>query len=260
MVTVAYLSQCLPFRLEDVTHEDTYPFVAQRYVEAARPGVRLSTTIHPYTYPYVDLELKEDLALRDRPDVVVLEIPAGPVARRREPPVDLRRFPTRVRTGWQRIQHLRELRVKLQLSPVTDRVVQVADIGLRAVVNGPLRRITRRFPMPTVSEYESLVEAAIGRLQAKTSATLVLIGPGGFTESGGGDGCADDARKLYDVVNEMTRRIAERRHLLFVDRVALAAEAERSFFLPGASIYYSPEGHRTFGRFLGHELVTGGVV
>ena len=188
--SVAYLSQCLPFCLEDVAAEGTYPFVAQRYVEAARPGVRISTTVFPYTYPYADLEFKADLALRDRPDVIVLEIPAGPVARRRVGPVDLRRFPGGVRTGWQRIQYVRELRLSLRLPPVADRLVQIVDVGLRGVLTGPLRRLVRRLPMPTLTEYQSLVEAAITRLQAKTSATLVLIGPGGFTEAGGGDGTA----------------------------------------------------------------------
>jgi hypothetical protein len=258
--SLVYLGQCLAGGHEPDTGNETYPLVTRRYVEAARPGLRLETTILFYDSPYVDLDFKSDLALRARPDVLVLDVPARPVAYATKEALDLRRFPRGVRSVYQRARHLRELNELLRLPPGVGPLVQLADVGFRAVLEGPLRHLVRRYPTPSLHEYALLVEGAVERLKARTTATLVLSGPGGFTEAGSGNGYADDAKTLYDAVNDLARQIAERHHLLFIDRVAAAAGAGPSFFQPGSSIHYSRDGHVALGRFLGDLLLTHGVL
>jgi len=259
--SIVYLSQCLPLRQEDASADGTYPFVAQHYVEHARPGLRIETTVITYFHPYEsDLGVKFDRAERARPDVIVLEVPARPVAHVESHPVDLRRFPSGVRTAYQRFRHLRELNQRMPLAYPLDKLIHVADISLRAVIDGPLRRLVRRYPTPTLDEYEALVAEIIARLAARTAATLVLAGPAGFSERGCGDGYVDDAPQLYDTVNDMARRIAARHVLPFIDRVAVAGDGGTSFFLPGSSIVYAPAGHLELGRFVGATLLKLGVL
>src|SRR5207247_7409426 len=62
--SLVYLGQCLPLHQDSARDEVTYPYVAQHYVETARPGLRIATTIVFYESPYVDLEFKFDLAAR----------------------------------------------------------------------------------------------------------------------------------------------------------------------------------------------------
>jgi hypothetical protein len=257
---VTFLGQCLPVRADLAGDDGTYPYVAERYVQAARPGTRITTTVIYYEYPYADLEVKFDLALRGRPDVIVLEVPARPVAYPDSTPVDLRRLPRRLRSSYQRVRYLRGLNERLRAAPGMDRLVQIADVGLRAVLAGPLRHLVRRYPVPTLAEYETLVAATIARLTAKTTATLILAGPAGFTEAGDGDGYVDGAPDLYDAVNAMVRRIAARHHLPFIDRVAVTAGEGPGFFHPGSSIHYAPAGHRAMGRFLGEMLLSQGIL
>jgi hypothetical protein len=258
--SITYLAQCLALRGDDAGDEGTYPFIAQRYVEAARPDVQVTTRVIYYSYPYLDLEQKFEFAVRGHPDIIVIEIPASPVAWRAGTPLDLSRFPSAIRTAHQRFRYLRDLRGHLQVPQGVDRLVHIVDVNFRAALNGPLRRLVRRLPTPTLPEYESLVETTLARLAARTTATIVLAGPAGFTETGPGDGYVDGAVKAYASVNDMVRRIASRRGMAFVDRVAVAVEEGTSFFRPGSSIYYSASGHRTMGRFVGHTLLSHGLL
>ena len=260
MRSIAYLSQCIALHRDDAGDEGTYPFIAQRYLEAARPGVAVTTRVIYYSYPYFDLEPKFEFAVRSRPDVIVIEIPASPVAFRAGTPIDLHRFPSAIRTAHQRFRYLRDLRAYLRLPPGMSQLVHLVDISFRAAVDGPLGRLVRRLPTPTVPEYESMVETTLARLAAKTTATIVLAGPAGFTDSGPGNGYMDGAAKAYDSVNDMVKRIASRHAMAFVDRVTVAASGGRSFFRPGSSIFYSAGGHRTMGRFVGETLLRDGVL
>ena len=260
MRSIAYLSQCIALKGDDAGDEGTYPFIAERYLEAARPGTRVTTQVIYYSYPYLDLEQKFEFAARGQPDVIVIEIQASPVAFRAGTPLDLRRFPSAIRTAHQRFRYLRDLRAHLQLPPGVSQLVHLVDVNFRAAVDGPLRRLVRRLPAPTVPEYASMVETTLARLAATTTATIVLAGPAGFTDSGPGNSYVDGAAKAYDSVNDMVKRIASRHAMAFVDRVAVAVGGGAAFFRPGSSIYYSAGGHRTMGRFVGETLLRDGVL
>jgi hypothetical protein len=258
---VAFLSQCNAFP-KYVEHEATYPEQVRYLIEAERPGRRILTEIVPFWYPYENhLRVKLGVALRRHPDVLVVEIPAGPVVQEHIGNPDLRRFPRGIRSAYQRALYLRALgRNFLNAYPLGRELVSVIDWSINSIVDGPLRGLVRRHPREGLATYEDIVEAAVSSIVAQAGPAVVLVGPGGFDANEGDRGWSPETPENYRAVNELTRRVAAKHGLPFVDRVGAADAEKRRFFQQGSATHYSQFGHRLLAQEIADTLLKSGLI
>ena len=258
---VAFLSQCNAFP-QFVEHDETYPEQVRRLIEAERPGRQIRTEIIPFWYPYENhLRVKLRVAFRRRPDVLVVEIPAGPVVQEHIGNPDLRHFPRSIRSAYQRALYLRAVgRNLLNAYPLGRELISVIDWSINSIVDGPLRGIVRRHPREELDSYEGIVEAAVSSIVTQGGPAVVLVGPGGFDANEGNHGWSAETPEKYRAVNELTRRVAAKHGLPFVDRVGAADAERRRFFLQGSATHYSQFGHCILAQEIADTLLKSGLI
>jgi hypothetical protein len=125
-----------------------------------------------------------------------------------------------------------------------------------AMADHILGPIIRRHARPTIAEYEELVDCEIARITDHPGVSVVIQGPGAPNLDLDSPGLAPDAVERYRAVEQMARRVAAARKVLYVDRWNTVSAG---FFLPG-SIRPGSEGHIVWGHLLARELMAAGLV
>lgn len=228
----------------------TFPQVARRVIEAARPELKVEVRIETVMHP-TDLPAAVSRTMIDPPDIAVVEI-IGWVAVRGRRSADLTRLPPRLQSAYARAAHLQQMASAVAAEWGAGPIVTVKADAV-ALAASPLRRLVRRLPRPDLPEYEHLVRDSLARLGGTT---VVIQGPGDFNRDLAMRGVTDDALRIYREVDAMARRIAAEHCALFVDRFASVA---RGFYQPG-SIRPGVDGHALWGHMLADELLAAGLV
>jgi hypothetical protein len=191
--------------------------------------------------------------LRRRPDIVVVEV-IGWVAVSGQQAVDVSRLPRGVRSSYDRLRHFRLAASRLRERwPATMGLISGVEMHLQALAAGPLRSLLPRLPRPTIPDYETALEQAARLLRAAEGVEAVFQGPGAFNDSIDARSIAPNALEVYRSVNAMTRRVADRPGVLFVDRLVAAPLPLGKFYLSG-SIRPSRAGHEAWGHMLAESL------
>lgn len=192
-----------------------------------------------------------------RADVVVIDVAGLSVATAPDT-IDMSRLPRWVVAVDDRIRHLREIRYQLSVAyPRGERWIELVETHAQALAKSALRPLIRRYPRPTLQEYERALTEAVNRIQGATL-RLVLQGPTGFNPDESGRSYSPDTLRIYDEVNAMARRVADAAGVPLVDRIAIG-HGHPSLFL-GGSRRYSPLGHRVMGEALAEQLLNSGHV
>jgi hypothetical protein len=173
---VVVIGPCHTTGYPGVRPDETFPAVAQRVVEAARPGLNLRVLTEPSYHPG-DYPAAARRAVRKRAAVAVVEV-AGWFAVNGARAVDLARLPGGVRSAYDRVRHLRDVSTKLRNRwPVASRLVIGVETTINALADGPLRTLLPRQPRPSLSEYEERLDVALTELRSH-GIDVVVEGPG----------------------------------------------------------------------------------
>jgi len=252
-VPIAFLGQCHTTGYEGVPAIATFPQVARRVIEAQRHEVSVDVRIEYVGHP-ADLPRAMETAAADGAKIVVVEI-VGWLAVTGRRSADLSKLPSRLRSAYARAQHLHEAsRAMTDAWKESGAIATVrADMATAA---GPMRRLLRRLPRPTVEEYAAFARDGIRRMREHPGAVLVIQGPGAFNRDLDYRSLPPETLEIYRAVDAMARRLAEEHRALYVDRWASIAPG---FYLPG-SIRPGVEGHAVWGHLLAEKLMSAGLV
>jgi hypothetical protein len=252
---IRFIGQCLLRGYPGVSRDEVFAAVAARRVASSRDETPVAISAGEFYHP-LQLSRQVDRAV-GRADVVVIDVAGLPVATGPET-IDLSRLPRWVVAVDDRIRHLRELRHQLSIAyPRGERVIELVETHARGLAKSALRPLIRRYPKPTLQEYERLLTEAVNRIQ-DAKQRLVLQGPTGFNPDEATPSYSPDTLRIYDEVNAMARRVAVAAGLPLVDRIAIGHD-HPSLFL-GGSRRYSPLGHRVMGEALAERFLRSGVV
>ena len=229
---------------------EVFAAVAARRLETSLSQLRVTISAGDFYHP---LQLSREVYRAiGRADVVIIDVGAFFVAI----------APTTIDLGWlprwtvavnDRVRHLRALRQRLLVAyPRGERWVELVETHARSLGIAALRPLVRRYPRPTLQEYEWLLSQAVDRLRA-AKLRLVLQGPGGFNVDETSPTYSPDTPGIYKQINAMVRRVAETAGLPMVDRMSIGT-GQRSLFLGGTS-KYSKQGHRVMGEALAEQLL-----
>jgi hypothetical protein len=251
---IAFVGQCHTVGYPGVPADAAFPEVCRNAVQAARPELKVELVLKPYYHP-LELPAVVRAALRSQPRVVVIEV-IGWLAVTGGRVIDLSRLPRRIRSTFQRVQHLR--RAARVVSDKTRQAGPIYDVRTNAlgIVSDVLRPLFPRYPRPTVAEYESAVSGAISAVYECPGIAVVVQGPGAPNFTLDSPGIAPDAIERYRAVNAMSRRVAASHNALFVERWDTVAAG---FYLPG-NIKPAMAGHSVWGHLLASELLGSGIV
>ena len=254
---IAFLGQCLVHGYEGVDGKETFPNVLRARILAEKPGVAPRVSVDSFYHP-AELPRKIARASTPRPpDVLVIDV-AGYFAARDVGAVDLSQLPHGINTGYERARHFRAVaKGLLRAYPAAGGLLRRLETTGVAVANGILRPLLRRYPTPTLPDYEQFLEDAVHVARRTEGMTVVLQGPGMFNDGETDRRYAPNTQEIYRQVNGMVRRVAETNGLLFVDRMAVTDSL--SVCLPG-SIRLSAHGHRVMADVLLEALVGASVV
>jgi hypothetical protein len=232
---------------------DIFPALAARRLETSLEETRVDVSAGEFYHPALLLgEVDRSIGSAE---VIVIDVAALSVATGVDL-VDMSRFP-----GWvvgvnERFRHLRRARRELGTAyPRGERWVELIEAGALGLARNALRLLVRRYPRPTLEEYETTLREAVSRIQG-ANVRLVLQGPTGLNPGAHGPRYLPETPQIYDDVNAMTRRIAEAAQLPMVDRMAIGRH-HPSLFLPGSE-RYSRLGHRVMGEALAELLLDAG--
>jgi hypothetical protein len=254
-VTISFIGQCHTVGYPGVPPDSAFPEVCRRVIQASRPDREVKVHLQPYWHP-AELTRAVKKALRSSPSVVVIEV-VGWLAVTGSRAVDLSKLPSGVGSAFERARYLRHVATTVGRSvPVGADLIYRAQTSVTALASGLLRPLLRRYPRPTVAEYEICVEAALDDLLAATGVSAVIQGPGAPNLTLERPGIAPDAMERYRAVREMARRVAERRQALFVDRWDTVSGG---FFIDD-SVRPTAGGHSVWGQLLASELLHSGLV
>jgi len=171
--------------------------------------------------------------------------------------VDLARLPLGVRSAYDRARHFRRV-----TNFISNKVPEAAGLihrvhtNAQALANGVLRPLLPRLPRPTIAEYESFVDNAVARMQQREGVHVVVQGPGAPNLELDERRLPPDMPERYREVEQLARRVAEKRRALYVDRWSTLTPR---LFLPG-SIRPQADGHVVWGNLLADELLAAGMV
>lgn len=242
-----------------MARREIYPEVARGHLEAERPGLRASLATDEFYHPADLGRHVARAANRRRPDLVVIDVGAfflasGPGA------IDLSAFPRRIQMAYDRARHLRGASLRLLAAfPLGFQLVRLIETSATALATGALRPVVRRYPRPSVEEYEGLLRSSIRHLTANPEQRVILQGPGGFNHDEPNPQYSPRTPEIYDEVNSMAKRVAAAHSILFVDRIAVAGGMDPSLFLPGSS-RFSVAGHRVMGHALAEAILGSGLL
>ena len=247
---IRFIGQCLLQGYSGLGRADIFPALTARRLETSLEETRVAVSAGEFYHPAQLLgEVDHSIGYAD---VIVIDVGALSVATGVNA-VDMSRFP-----GWvvgvnERFRHLRRARHELLTAyPRSERWVELIEAGTLGLARKALRLLVRRYPRPTLEEYETTVREAVSRIR-NANVRVVLQGPSGLNPGARGHKYAPDTPQIYDDVNAMTRRIAEAAQLPMVDRMAIGRH-HPSLFLPGSE-RYSRLGHRVLGEALAELLL-----
>ncbi len=165
--TIAFVGQC-HLAGQGLDSQTSFPQVTRRWLESSRPGFRCNVVLEQYHHPW-DLRQAVDKVLRVRPHIVVIEAPGWLVVKGTEA-VDLSRFPSRVRSAYDRIRHFRF--VSGRVASAMPRTVVTAGTRVQTSSIRTLARILSpllpRYPRPTIEEFGACLEDAILQVRENT--------------------------------------------------------------------------------------------
>lgn len=240
---ITFVGQCHTVGYAGVPADAAFPQVCREVVQASRPGRRVEVRTHPYYHP-AELMAAVEKALRDEPRVVVIEV-VGWLAVRGTSSVDLSRLPNSVRTAYDRMRHFRHAKAVVRHIPrAAEPLYQF------------LKPLLPRHPRPSVAEYESSLRQALESVGARDGVQAVVQGPGAPNLDLNSRELPSDALERYRAVHEMSRRVAEERKALYVDRWDTVTRG----FYPDGGIRPTARAHSVWGHLLGAELLRAGVV
>ena len=232
-----------------------YAAVAARRLEVTRSETRVTIAAGDFYHPS-QLAREAERAI-GRADLVVIDAGAFFVASGVDT-IDVSRLPRWVAGLNDRVRHLREVHEGLLAAyPRGERWVKNIETHARALTMSALRPLIRRYPRPTLDEYERLLAEAVNRIRG-ARLPLVLQGPAGFNADEMDPTYAPDTPAVFDEVNAMARRLAEAARLPFVDRLAIGRN-HGSLFLPATS-RHSRVGHEIMGEALADRLLKDALV
>ena len=258
-VRIAFVGQCLVHGYPGVPRSATYPEIVRHHLERERPGLRVRIVAEPFYHP-AELRAVVGRLLRSAgSDLIVIDV-AGWLAANGPAAVDLSRLPKGLRGAYDRVRHLRAVSYGLiSRWPSAAGMVTLVQTGGRALVDGPLQLLARRYPKASLEEYERLLEETIALIARQPGCNLVLQGPSAFNTAETNPACAPDSLAIYRAVNELARRLAAAHGVAFIDRMALIGGADGEMFLPG-SIRLSSAGHRVTGHAVAETLLRAGLI
>jgi hypothetical protein len=233
--------------------------VARSHIEAARPGLAVAVAAQEYYHP---ADLQRQVARsqsRGRSDIVVIDVGAFFVA---EGPgaIDISAFPRRLQSAYDRLRHLRATsRHFVSVFPLGPRLVQLVETGAIALAQGLLRPLARRYPRPSLAEYEVLLDGAVRALRGPGGPAVLLQGPGGFNPAETSPTYAPDTQQVFEAINALAKRVAAAHGIPCVDRMDAVGRGGSPLHLPDSS-RYSARGHQVMGRLLGESIVAAGLV
>lgn len=237
---ITFVGQCHTIGYAGVPADAAFPQVCREVVQASRPGWRVEVRTQPYYHP-AELPAAVEKALRDKPRLVVIEV-VGWLAVRGTSSVDLSRLPRGVRTVYDRVKHFRHAK------GIARSVPRGAE-GLYQFI----QPLLPRHPRPSVAEYESCLRQALEKL---ADVQAVVQGPGAPNLDLDWRGVASDALERYRAVHEMSRRVAEEKKVLYVDRWDTVTRG----FYPDGGVRPTARAHSVWGQLLGAELLRAGIV
>jgi hypothetical protein len=253
---VVFIGPCHTTGYPGVRPDETFPVVACRAVEAARPGLTLHVLTEPSYHPG-DYPAAARRAARKRPALAVVEV-AGWFAVTGARAVDLGRLPGGVRSAYDRVRHLRNISAKLRNRwPVASRLVIGVETTIAALAEGPMRPLLPRLPRTSLAEYEQLLDVAVTELRAH-DVDVVVEGPGLMNAELDDPALPPDSIEQYAAVNRLARALAQRHGAPFVDHID-ATPAFPGFHLPG-SVRPSVAGHEAWGELLAERMLETGLV
>lgn len=258
-VGIAFVGQCLVHGYPGVPRSATYPEIVRHHLERERPGLRVRVVAEPFYHPAELQRVLERLLRSVQPDLVVIDV-AGWLVANGPTAVDLSRLPWGVRSAYDRVRHLRSVSYGLAARwPGGRGLVMGVQASGRAVVDGPLRFLVKRYPRPSLEEYERLLEEAVALVTRQPGCELVLQGPSSFNPAETDPACVPESVVLYRAVNDLARRVAAMHGVTFVDRMSLINSADGDMFLPG-STRLSDRGHQLTGHAVAETLLRGGLI
>ena len=240
-----------------VARTDTFPEVVRRRIRTERPASRIPLSAGEFYHP---AELPRAIRRTvGRADILVIDVAAFFVANAAQA-VDVSAFPRGVQTVYDRARHLRAAANRmLDAYPRGQQWVQLIETSAIALTTGILRPLIRRYPRPTIAEYERILVDSVVGVRARDKG-VVLQGPAGFNAEGTFPTYTSDAIQLFADVNELAHRVGARCEVPVVDRMAIVGvRGNAHFFCPG-SIRYSRTGHQITGEALAEVLLQGGLL
>lgn len=258
-VGIAFVGQCLVHGYPGVPRRATYPEIVRHHLERERPGLHVQVVAEPFYHPAELRGVLARLLPSVRPDLVVIDV-AGWLVANGPTAVDLSRLPWGVRNAYDRVRHLRSVSHGLVSNwPLASGLVMRVQASGRALVDGPLRFLVRRYPRPSLEEYERLLDEAVTLVTRQPGCELVLQGPSTFNPAETDPACVPESAALYRAVNDLARRLAAARGVTFIDRMSLIDGANGDVFLPG-STRLSGRGHRLTGHAVAEILLRAGLI
>jgi hypothetical protein len=170
------------------------------------------------------------------------------------------RLPRGTRTAYDRIRLFRGLSAQAGARwPAAAGVVAHIETGVMALVDGPLRALVPRLPRPTVSDFEIMLEQVIAIVRRIPGIEVVFQGPAVFNDAVDDRAQAPDTSGIYAAMRDMSRRVACRHGILFVDRYDTGLLPPAVVYQPG-TMRPSRSGHEVLGNLLADQLLRAGVV
>jgi len=253
-IRIGILSNCFAFGYRGVDRRDTYPEVVRRRLEAERPGLRVGLVFDTLYHP-AELTRQVERALAKRPDILVIDTAGNVLSANKRQAVDLGRMPAALAGLVESVRRGRSFaKGMVDRHPFVEPVVQSAEaIGALALDRARSRRVRRHAPL-TLQDYERWLRAAVARVDAEASTTLVIQGPSVFNPDESDRTYQPATLDVYREVNTMVKRVAADGGAIVLDRQGVAGGAGSGIFLDG-SIRLSRAGHALMGQALADMLL-----